>query len=63
MRLRRTMERLLTMGATPHEPVTERGEGVVTASVIDPRGNILGIRTNPHSLEMLRSGPAAPVRP
>ncbi len=59
-----TLERLLAMGATPHEPVTERGEGFVTASVIDPFDNILGIMTNPHYLEILRSGPvSAPDAP
>jgi hypothetical protein len=41
------------MGAEPHQPVTERGEGFVTASVVDPFGNVLGIMRNPHYLEML----------
>jgi len=46
-------ERLLAMGATEHHPPTERGEGFVTASVIDPFGNILGIMANPHYLDVL----------
>ena len=37
------------------EGVVERGqgEGFVTASVVDPFGNVLGIMQNPHYLEML----------
>ena len=48
-----TLERLLSMGAQPHLPATTRGEGFITASVIDPFGNILGIMYNQHYLEML----------
>ncbi|GAB3953290.1 VOC family protein [Kribbella albertanoniae] len=51
-----TMETLLAMGATAHEPITEQGgsgSGFVTASVIDPFGNVLGIYHNPHYLDML----------
>ncbi|MDP9815701.1 VOC family protein [Spirilliplanes yamanashiensis] len=48
-----TLARLLALGATPHLPLTPRGAGFVTASVVDPFGNILGIMTNPHYLEML----------
>ena len=50
-----TLEKLLNMGAKEYEPVTERGHGFVTASVIDPFGNILGIMYNPHYLEILNS--------
>ena len=50
------LERLLSMGATLLEPRTERGEaGWVTASVVDPFGNILGLMHSPHYLEMLDS--------
>ena len=49
-----TFEKLLSMGAKEHEAVTERGEGFVTASVVDPFGNILGIMYNPHYLEILK---------
>jgi predicted enzyme related to lactoylglutathione lyase len=49
-----TLERLTAMGATVYEPLTPRGEaGWVTASVVDPFGNILGIMYNPHYLEIL----------
>jgi predicted enzyme related to lactoylglutathione lyase len=47
--------RLLAMGAREHDPVTERGPGFVTASVVDPFGNILGIMYNAHYLEVLGS--------
>jgi predicted enzyme related to lactoylglutathione lyase len=43
-----TLEKLLAMGANEHEAPTDRGEGFITASVIDPFGNILGIMYNPH---------------
>ena len=49
-----TLERLMAMGAAEHEPPTERGAGFITASVIDPFGNILGIMHNPHYLEVCR---------
>jgi predicted enzyme related to lactoylglutathione lyase len=49
-----TLERLLSMGAREYEPLTHRGEaGFVTASVVDPFGNILGVMYNPHYLEVL----------
>lgn len=49
-----TVERLLSMGAREYEPVTPRGDqGFVTASVVDPFGNVLGMMTNPHYLEIL----------
>lgn len=52
--LKGTFERLLAMGATVHQGITARGDkGFVTASVTDPFGNILGIMTNPHYLEIL----------
>ena len=44
-------DRLLSMGATPHEAPRDFGEGFIGASVIDPFGNILGIMYNPHYLE------------
>jgi predicted enzyme related to lactoylglutathione lyase len=48
-------ERVKSMGATEYEPLTERGEGFVTASVIDPFGNVLGIMYNPHYMEVVRA--------
>jgi len=52
-----TVGRLLASGAREYEPVTERGEGFVTASVVDPFGNVLGLIHSPHYLEMLGGTP------
>ena len=49
------LEKLLTMGAKEHQRLTDRGAGFITASVVDPFGNILGIMHNPHYLEVLAS--------
>lgn len=49
------LERLLSMGATVHEALTHREEGFVTASVVDPFGNVLGIMYNLHYLAVLGS--------
>ncbi|HUZ52441.1 MAG TPA: hypothetical protein VMU94_07905 [Streptosporangiaceae bacterium] len=38
-----------------HEKPVERGPGFVTASVIDPSGNILGVMYNQHYLQILGS--------
>ncbi|MEV8442591.1 VOC family protein [Actinosynnema sp. NPDC051121] len=46
--LHATLDRLTELGATPHDAPTVRGDGYVTASVLDPFGNILGIMTNTH---------------
>ena len=46
-------QRLLDLGATPHDKPTERGTGYVTASVLDPFGNILGVMRNQHYQEVL----------
>ena len=48
-------QRLLALGATEHEKPTERGPGFVTASVVDPFGNIVGVMFNQHYLDMLES--------
>jgi predicted enzyme related to lactoylglutathione lyase len=45
-----TVERLLALGATEYQPTTKRGEGFVTASVVDPFGNVLGVMYNQHYL-------------
>ncbi|MEK3888314.1 VOC family protein [Bacillus sp. FSL K6-3431] len=51
-----TLEKLLSMGAKEYEEITHRGdEGFITASVVDPFGNILGIMYNPHYLKILSS--------
>ena len=43
-----TLDRLLSLGAQQLEASQDRGQGFVTASVVDPFGNILGIMYNPH---------------
>lgn len=48
-----TVARLTAMGAKELEPVTERGPGFTTASVIDPFGNVLGVMYNQHYLDVL----------
>jgi predicted enzyme related to lactoylglutathione lyase len=49
-----TLARLLELGATALQPITPRGDtGFVTASVIDPFGNILAIMYNPHYVEIV----------
>jgi predicted enzyme related to lactoylglutathione lyase len=47
-----TVETLISAGAKEHEALTQRGEGFVTASVVDPYGNVLGIMYNQHYLDV-----------
>ncbi|MEU7785749.1 VOC family protein [Amycolatopsis sp. NPDC049159] len=51
--LEATVARLHELGAKEYEPITERGPGFVTASVVDPFGNLLGVMTNAHYLAVL----------
>ncbi|MEV4564068.1 VOC family protein [Nonomuraea sp. NPDC049419] len=53
--LEATVERLLSMGAKEHQPIREQGDGsgFVTASMVDPFGNVLGVMRNPHYLAVL----------
>jgi predicted enzyme related to lactoylglutathione lyase len=51
--VKETLDRLLSMGATQYEELTDRGDGFVTAAVTDPFGNILGIMFNSHYLDVL----------
>lgn len=53
------LDKVKGLGAKEYEPLTPRGAGFITAAVIDPFGNILGIMYNPHYLEVLDSGPKA----
>jgi predicted enzyme related to lactoylglutathione lyase len=46
-------DRLIAVGATVLEKPVERGPGFVTASVVDPFGNILAVMYNKHYLEVL----------
>lgn len=55
--LEATLERLLALGAVLYQPITDHSQGkgtFVTASVADPFGNILGIMTNVHYLEIVQ---------
>lgn len=47
------LEKVKSLGATEYEPLTLREAGFITASVLDPFGNILGLMYNPHYLEIL----------
>jgi predicted enzyme related to lactoylglutathione lyase len=47
-----TLKKVKKMGAKEYEPLTKREAGFVTASVVDPFGNILGLMYNPHYLEI-----------
>jgi predicted enzyme related to lactoylglutathione lyase len=48
-----TLDRLVSLGAKQLQAITERGPGFVTASVVDPFGNVLGIMFNRHYLDIL----------
>jgi predicted enzyme related to lactoylglutathione lyase len=48
-----TYERLLELGATTYQAPIEHGPGFVTAAVVDPFGNVLGVMYNQHYLDML----------
>ena len=39
-----------------HQAVIERGPGFVTASVVDPFGNVLGVMYNQHYLDVVEQG-------
>jgi predicted enzyme related to lactoylglutathione lyase len=55
--LQATFNKLINLGVSIYEPIIDRSQGqgrFVTASVIDPFGNILGIMTNKHYLEVLQ---------
>lgn len=58
--LEATLARLLELGATEYEPLTPRGDsGFITASVVDPFGNVVGIMHNPHYLEVFADRPSS----
>jgi len=46
--IHRVHARLLELGATPRTEITDVGEGIRTADVLDPFGNVLGIIENPN---------------
>jgi uncharacterized membrane protein YkvA (DUF1232 family)/predicted enzyme related to lactoylglutathione lyase len=47
------LQRGVGMGATQLEAPEDRGHGFITATAVDPFGNILGIMYNPHYVEIL----------
>lgn len=54
--LQPTLDTLLSLGATLFQPMTDHSNDTgrfVTASVVDPFGNVLGIMTNVHYLDIL----------
>lgn len=46
--IRAEVDRLIGLGATAFDPITQRGEGWWSASVSDPFGNLLGLIQSPH---------------
>lgn len=40
--------RLVSLGARSNDAITDVGDGIKTATLIDPFGNIVGIIENPH---------------
>jgi len=46
--IRQAYNRLVTLGATEHEKPYDVGEGIMTATVKDPFGNVIGLIYNPH---------------
>lgn len=56
--LQATFDKLASLGTSMYEPIIDRSQGqrrFITASVIDPFCNILGIITNKHDLEILQN--------
>ncbi|MEV4576768.1 VOC family protein [Nonomuraea jabiensis] len=51
--LEAALDRLIELGAKGHQAIRQHGEGFVTASVIDPFGNVLGVMYNQHYLDVL----------
>ena len=41
-------DNFLRLGATPHDPPTNRGGELMTAEVLDPFGNVVGLIFNPY---------------
>jgi predicted enzyme related to lactoylglutathione lyase len=39
---------MTSIGAQPFEPITDVGEGIKVASVVDPFGNVIGLIENPN---------------
>lgn len=50
--LEATYKHVLAKGAKTLQEPEDRGHGFVTATVVDPFGNILGLMYNPHYIDM-----------
>ena len=46
--IQETCDRLIGLGATAHEKPQDVGGGIITATVKDPFGNVIGLIDNPH---------------
>ncbi|MFE5311311.1 VOC family protein [Isoptericola sp. NPDC056573] len=53
--VRGAFARLLELGAASYQEPIERGPGFVTAAVVDPFGNVLGVMENSHYRDVLAS--------
>ncbi|QHT56862.1 VOC family protein [Cellulomonas sp. H30R-01] len=49
--VQKALDTFLAAGATPLQPITEFGPGFVTAAVVDPFGNVVGLMYNQHYLD------------
>jgi predicted enzyme related to lactoylglutathione lyase len=55
--LQGSLDKFIAAGATLYDPITDRSGGkgtFVTASVVDPFGNVFGLMTNVHYMEILK---------
>lgn len=50
--VRGALDRFKSVGASEYEPLIEREAGFVTASVLDPFGNVVGLMHSPHYREI-----------
>ena len=50
--VQKTLKHVLALGAKQLEAPQDRGNGFVTATVVDPFGNVLGIMRNPHYVKV-----------
>ncbi|MEV6430543.1 VOC family protein [Nocardia sp. NPDC051463] len=57
--LQAALDRLMELGAKEYQPVRTLTQGFAVASVVDPFGNVLGVMSNPHYMEVLAE--AAPA--
>lgn len=53
------VSRLVVLGATPLQEPVEHGLGFVTAAVVDPFGNVLGVMFNQHYLAVAEGSAAS----